>query len=496
MRIVYRAGQLAALRKLGLVKTAKVVTPLQPHQERVLRRIMEQPGLVVAHGLGSGKTLSSIAAADALDMPRNIVVPAALQANYLKELQKHREEGGAGFDIHSLQKLTTDPAAARRAAKGLMVIDEAHRLRDPATTGHQIFKKLSPEKRLLLTASPVYNHPADLASLVNMASGERTLPEARKDFEKEYTKTVKVSPGLIPLILGMPAGERVELANKPKLKGILDKWVDYHGNQGNEFFPASTTESIKVPMSERQQEIYDALLHKVPFWVRKKIEAGMPPSKQEAKDMTAFLSGPRLVSNTPLPFVHEMPMEEAVAHSPKIQEAFKRFQAKMQANPRHKAVVYSNFLEGGLSPYKHMLEKENIPHGLFTGEMSKAQRDQMVRDYNEDKIKAILLSSAGGEGLDLKGTRQIQLLEPHFNEEKLRQIIGRGVRYKSHEHLPEEERNVHVERYLAEKRPTWWNKLWGNSNPDMAADAYLTQLAQDKLKLNDQVIELLQGGRK
>jgi len=47
------------------IKRAAVTTPLEPHQQRVIDRLMNQDGLVVAHGLGSGKTLSSIAAAEA-----------------------------------------------------------------------------------------------------------------------------------------------------------------------------------------------------------------------------------------------------------------------------------------------------------------------------------------------------------------------------------------------------------------------------------------------
>ena len=70
-------------------KISDVVTELQPHQKRVAQRIKNQPGLVVAHGLGSGKTLTSIAAQEALNMPSEVLVPAALQANYQKELSKH-----------------------------------------------------------------------------------------------------------------------------------------------------------------------------------------------------------------------------------------------------------------------------------------------------------------------------------------------------------------------------------------------------------------------
>ena len=421
-------------------------------------------------------------------MTTNVVVPAALQANYLKELKKHRTEGDKDFNIHSLQKVTGMPDP--RLNQGLMIVDEAHRIRDPATRGNQLFRKYRPEKKLLLTASPIYNHPSDLAALVNLAAGQNLLPAEKKEFENHFTRTEKIHPGFWGWMQGIAPGERRVVKNEKQLGDVLNKWVDYHGNS-KENFPDSTEENIAVPMSDKQQEIYDTLLGKAPAWIRYKINKGLPPSKQESQNLTTFLSGQRQVSNSPLPFVHGMTPAEAVEHSPKIQEAFKRFKQKLQANPNHKAVVYSNYLQGGLAPYTHLLDQEKIPYGLFTGEMKKSQRDQLVRDYNDNKIKALLLSSAGGEGLDLKGTRQLQILEPHFNEEKLRQIIGRGIRYKSHEHLPEEERNVAVERYMAENRPTAWNRLWGDKNPNMAADAYLANLSKSKLDLNDQVLALL-----
>jgi N12 class adenine-specific DNA methylase len=64
------------------VKLSEIQTKLQPHQQRVVDRLQQsdQPGLVVIHGLGSGKTLSSIAAQDALGLDATTVVPAALQA--------------------------------------------------------------------------------------------------------------------------------------------------------------------------------------------------------------------------------------------------------------------------------------------------------------------------------------------------------------------------------------------------------------------------------
>ena len=69
----------------------KYSQPLLPHQQRVVDRILQpdQHGLILWHGLGSGKTRSSIEALKALN-PKNpfVVLPKALEENYYKELDK------------------------------------------------------------------------------------------------------------------------------------------------------------------------------------------------------------------------------------------------------------------------------------------------------------------------------------------------------------------------------------------------------------------------
>ena len=67
-----------------------------------------------------------------------------------------------------------------------------------------------------------------------------------------------------------------------------------------------------------------------------------------------------------------------------------------------------------------------------------------LNNINGEKIKIILISKAGSEGIDLKYVRQIHILEPWYNMNRIEQIIGRGVRNLSHKDLPFEKRNVEI----------------------------------------------------
>lgn len=472
-------------------KTADIQTQLQPHQQRVLERLRTQPGLVVAHGLGSGKSLSSLAVAEDTGGTTKVVVPAALQENYRKEIEKHVVAPRADYQISSLQREALTPKDTKRPAVDTLIVDEAHRLRDPGSKAQGAIKQIPAAKRVLLTGSPLYNRPFDMASLVNVAAGSSVFPNDQAEFDRKYIGAKVIDPGWWARnIRGVRPGSVPTLKNTEELKKHLQQWVDYHEN-AQEGFPERVEENVEVPFSPEQKKIYDTVMNKAPSWVKYKVRAGLPPSKQEAKDLNAFLSAARQVSVTPGGLQEGLTAEQAAQSSPKLQKALERLLEARKANPDHRAVVYSNFLDAGISPYEALLQKSEVPYGKFTGEMRKAERDQLVRDYNAGKTPVMLLSSAGGEGLDLKGTRQMQILEPHFNKEKIEQVIGRGIRYKSHEHLPEDQRRVNVERYYSvENEPGVLGKLFGKKRMG-SVDEYLRQLSNDKDQLNQQVRELL-----
>lgn len=462
-------------------------TPLLPHQQRVVDRISQpdQPGLVVAHGLGSGKTLTSIAAQEALGMPSTVVVPAALRANYEKERTKHLVDGaGQTADIHSLQNVARKGAVP---SAPLLIVDEAHRARESGTKTQAALAGNTAEKRLLLTGSPFYNHPADLSPLINIAAGERVLPNARAQFAERYIATKKVSPGFFDRLRGVTPGE-VESVNprtSSELASIYGKYVDHHPGS-TEGFPTVERRDVEVPMSREQLRVYDTVMGAAPPWFARKVRAGLPPSKAESKALNAFSGAVRQVSNTTR--AHQPGADE---YAPKIDAAATNLQRHLGENPNARAVVYSNYLDAGLRPYAERLSRAGIAHGLFTGDQTATERNEMVRRYNAGELKALLLSSAGGEGLDLKGTRLMQVLEPHWNDEKIKQVEGRGVRYQSHADLPEAERKVLIERYLSTRPRSGLLERLHLRAPGGGIDRYLADRSKEKEDLLDQFRALL-----
>jgi len=394
----------------ALEKIADVTTSLKDHQKRVVEKMKEpgRTGLVVAHGLGSGKTLASIASHDALKTPATVVVPAALRANYEKERQRHLTGETQEATMESLQN------AARNGVtpNDLLIVDEAHRARDPDSATFKALRDASAKQKMLLTASPFYNSPHDLAPLINIAAGTNVLPNDKAEFDSQYTLYRRVSPGLLARLRGVKPGEVQEInpRTSPRLRKVYDQWVDYHPGS-TEGFPSVTREDVDVPMNYEQAAVYQSIIGQAPAWVARRVEKGLPPSKAEAKSLNNFLTGARQASLSTAPYVQS----GAKVHETKIEKAFENLKKELDTNPEARAVVYSNFLEGGIQPYARRLSEAGMPFGEYTGEVKRQIRDQLAKDYNEGKKRVMLLSSAGGAGLDLKGTRLLQGPEPPWN---------------------------------------------------------------------------------
>lgn len=128
--------------------------------------------------------------------------------------------------------------------------------------------------------------------------------------------------------------------------------------------------------------------------------------------------------------------------------------------------VYSNFRSvEGVEIFTRVLDhngyarygtNNNLPkYAVYSGTEDEAVRTELLKvftnpenKYGKD-IKIIMATSAGAEGLNLKNIRQVHIMEPYWNQVRIRQVIGRGVRYRSHIALPPEERNVEVFRYFS-----------------------------------------------
>jgi len=90
---------------------------------------------------------------------------------------------------------------------------------------------------------------------------------------------------------------------------------------------------------------------------------------------------------------------------------------------------------------------QTAKYAMITGEkMLSPDNNEEIRALTHDNhegqnVKVVLISQAGTEGIDLKNVRQVHVMEPWYNLNRIEQIIGRARRNCSHIDLPLEERN-------------------------------------------------------
>ena len=160
-------------------------------------------------------------------------------------------------------------------------------------------------------------------------------------------------------------------------------------------------------------------------------------------------------------------------------------------------LIFSEYIDSGLIPMTLALEEMGIKRAtgkslfktpppekaslfkyvLITGDPRiSPKNDEEVKmatsDNNQDgaKVKVILISKAGSEGLDFKFIRQVHILEPWYTMNRIEQIIGRAVRNFSHKQLPFEKRNVEI----------YMHATLLNNSKEEAADLYVYRVAEYK----------------
>ena len=118
--------------------------------------------------------------------------------------------------------------------------------------------------------------------------------------------------------------------------------------------------------------------------------------------------------------------------------------------PDENIIVYSVFMSICLNIIKARLIKNDIKFVSIDGDINIKKRQENLNKFNDIKsgFNVMLISKAGTEGISTRRCRHIVIVESNFNSASVEQAIARAVRFKSHEELPEKDRNVTVHRLM------------------------------------------------
>ncbi len=139
-------------------------------------------GVIIADAVGLGKSVTaSLMATQAHPGGGVIIVPATLVEEWKTEyFEKFKlDSPGRPWSVFSMTDLAAAEGFCNRNAVGMVIVDEAHRFRNPKIKDYATLRRICENRRVvLLTATPFNNAPSDLAALVDLfeARSEK-LPE-------------------------------------------------------------------------------------------------------------------------------------------------------------------------------------------------------------------------------------------------------------------------------------------------------------------------------
>jgi hypothetical protein len=117
-------------------------------------------------------------------------------------------------------------------------------------------------------------------------------------------------------------------------------------------------------------------------------------------------------------------------------------------------------------------------------------------------IKVLMITSSGSEGINLRNTRYVHIMEPYWHPVRLEQVIGRARRICSHKDLPKELQTVEVFVYLMIFTPEQLKsddsielkrKDLSKSIPHVpiTSDQYLYEISELKGNLTNQLTDII-----
>jgi len=99
-------------------------------------------------------------------------------------------------------------------------------------------------------------------------------------------------------------------------------------------------------------------------------------------------------------------------------------------------------------------EEKEMVRNIYNSEwnpnipITQTLRDIANNNHMGEIIKVLMITASGSEGINLRSTRFVHIMEPYWHPTRKEQVIGRARRICSHKALPEDMQDVRVFMYL------------------------------------------------
>lgn len=365
-------------------------------------------GACLADDMGLGKTLQTITLllSHADKGASLVIVPTSVLINWRNELNRfapslnviilrNEPDRKAAIDKAGAQDivlatyglLPTEENILADKEWNIIVLDEAHNIKNKDTKTSKVAMQLKGKFRLLLTGTPLQNHLGEIWNLFQFATpgllpsytqfNQQFINPIEHEQDKERQRLLKRM--LSPFILRRTKSE------------VLDE------------LPEKTEITIKVELSQEERAIYDKFRQDAIT----NLEEGSTTPIQALAELTRLR---QVACNAAL----VLPKKEAKAIASSKMEAFLKLVDELHVN-HHRALVFSQFTSH-LALVKEELDKRGIEYNYLDGGTPPSERMKLVDSFQKGTMPLFLISlKAGGTGLNLTAADYVIHLDPWWN---------------------------------------------------------------------------------
>jgi len=286
----------------------------------------------------------------------------------------------------------------------LVVVDEAHHLKNRNTLNWKLVNEIKKRFIFLLTATPVQNNLIELFNLITLLKPGQFKTE--RLFKQEYVRR----------------GDPRTPANKEKLRELLrDVMIRNTRSAIDLKLPRRFAVTRRLEPSAAERQLYEGITD----FVRARSdslsgtllqllmrEAGSGPAALKATLV-------RLRSDHPEPLDRLLDLIEAVGESSR-EKALLEILGK---NPEEKKVIFTQYLKS-LDSIASLLKRHGFPFALFSGNIPAREKDEAIQRFRED-VPVLLSTESGGEGRNLQFCNTLINFDLPWNPMRIEQRVGR-----------------------------------------------------------------------
>lgn len=384
-------------------------------------------GGCLADDMGLGKTLQTITFLQHLTEKypgetHLVICPTSLMYNWESEIQKFApglrymlyHGSGRQYDaalwrgqqliITSYGTVRSDIETFSSHVFGYVVLDESQVIKNPASQTTRALQDLQSRNRLILSGTPIQNNTMDLYAQMNFANPGLLGNQAF--FRSEFA---------------MPIDKYADAEKAGQLRRLIYPFLLRRTKeQIAKDLPDKTEIIMWCEMGDEQRQAYNRIRDFYKEKLLNRIKAdGMAASTIYVLEGLTRL---RQVCNAPQLIAAEAEVKSSV----KLDELMREI---TENTGTHKVLVFSQFT-GMLQLISNSMETTGLPFLYLDGGTKAENRQQLVKQFQEDESVRVFLISlkAGGVGLTLTAADYVYLVDPWWNPAAEQQAIDRTHR--------------------------------------------------------------------